>query len=162
MVVWHLNLSLWSVPNHNWLRFTDICVAWSAPRGEDTARSQWWRRIWIRGSVWLVTERCSTSNPVVRLANGIRGLCVRETEARDDREALHSWLYLTFSLHLKSSRWQRPTKSRLLHRQSCVCFDHFESLILLDWVSQLYDYIWIFLKQKKEFFSASLKTNWSI
>lgn len=51
----------------------------------------------------LVTERCSTGNPVVTLANGIRTQCVRETEPGDDWEALRSWLYLTFSLYLAST-----------------------------------------------------------
>lgn len=46
----------------------------------------------------LVTERCSPGNPVLRLANGIRRLRVRETEAGDDWDALHSQLYLPFSL----------------------------------------------------------------
>ena len=51
----------------------------------------------------MVTERCSPGNPVVRLANGIRTQCVRETEPGDDWEALHSRLYLAFSLNLAPS-----------------------------------------------------------
>lgn len=89
------------------------CAFW--PMSGDThERTQWLRRIWIRGSVWLVTERCSAGNPVVRLANGIRTLCVRETEPGDDWEALHSRLYLTFSLNLASSLRHSP--------QQWVCF----------------------------------------
>lgn len=73
----------------------------------------------------MVTERCSTGNPVVRLANGIRTLCVRETDPRDDWEALHSRLDLTFSLNFPRFDTFAPTKSLLIHRESSMDFEHY-------------------------------------
>lgn len=67
----------------------------------------------MAGSVLLVSERCSTGNPVVSPANGIRTQCVRETapggrvgggcpdpggKVKRDGVALDLQLYLTFSV----------------------------------------------------------------
>lgn len=51
----------------------------------------------------MATGRCSSGNPVVSLANGIRTLCVNETEPWDDGEALRLRLYRAFSLNFASS-----------------------------------------------------------
>lgn len=68
----------------------------------------------------LVTERRGAGNPVVRLANGIREVCVcvciGNTEPGEDGDALHSQHHLTFSLNLAASLWHGPAMS--LHRRS--------------------------------------------
>lgn len=55
----------------------------------------------MRGSVQLVSERPGFGNPVVRLPNGIRSQCVRESG--HDFGAPRSRLHLPFSLRLASS-----------------------------------------------------------
>lgn len=126
-----------------------MCRAFWPMRGSHAECTQWLRRIWNRGSVRLVTERCSSGNPVVRLANGIRTLCVRETEPGDGWEALHSRIYLAFSLNLASSLWHCPTMSLLRFTGSQMwTLTTFEKA---HWVSQKRMFcadIWIFLNDK--------------
>lgn len=100
------------VANRNGLRDGLLCLLTHKWRCSE--RTQWLSRIWISGSVWLVTGRCSSDNPVVSLANGIRTLCVNETEPWDNGEALRLRLYRAFSLNLASSVWHCQNNELLL------------------------------------------------
>lgn len=100
------------VANRNGLCGGLLCLLTHKWRSSEL--TQWLSRIWIRGSVWLVTGRCSSGNPVVSFANGIRTLCVNETEPWDDGEALRLRLYRVFSLNSASSVWHCQNNELLL------------------------------------------------